>query len=211
MGDRPRILVTGGAGYIGSHTVLALGEAGYDVLTFDNLSTGHRWAVLHGDFVEGDLADKDLLRATIRSFAPDAVVHFAAFIEVNESVLKPLKYYRNNTVNSINLIDIMVEEKVKNLVFSSTAAVYGAPERVPVEESAPLAPVNPYGASKMMVEKILSDTAHAVPSFAYISLRYFNVAGADPEGRIGQAYRNPTHLITRALRAALGRSPGLEI
>ena len=211
MGDRPRILVTGGAGYIGSHTVLALGEAGYEVLAYDNLSTGHRWAVLHGDFVEGDLADKDLLRATIRSFAPDAVIHFAAFIEVNESVLKPLKYYINNTVNSINLIALMIEENVKNLVFSSTAAVYGAPEKVPVEESAPLAPVNPYGASKMMVERILSDVAHAVPGFGYVSLRYFNVAGADSKGRIGQAYRNPTHLITRALRAALGRSPRLEI
>jgi len=206
-----RILVTGGAGYIGSHTVLALGEAGYEVLTYDNLSTGNRWAVLSGGFIEGDLSDRDLLRSTIRSFSPDAVIHFAAFIEVNESVERPLKYYFNNTVNTFNLIDILIQEKVGKVIFSSTAAVYGEPERIPVGETAPLEPVNPYGASKMMAERILADTAGAVPDFRYVSLRYFNVAGADPAGRIGQVYQNPTHLITRALQTALGRFEKLQI
>jgi len=203
--------VTGGAGYIGSHTVLALGEAGYEVLTYDNLSTGHRWAVLHGDLVEGDLGDRDLFRSTVRSFAPDAVIHFAALIEVGESVEKPLKYYINNTSNTTNNIDLLLEENVKNIIFSSTAAVYGVPEKIPVGETAPLAPINPYGASKMMIERVLADTARAERDLKYISLRYFNVAGADPEARIGQDYQNPTHLITRAVKTALGQYDKLQL
>ena len=191
MKSSPRILVTGGAGYIGSHTVLALGEAGYDVLTNDNLSTGHRWAVLAGDFVEGDIGDKELFRKTVQDFAPDAVIHFAALIEVAESVQNPLKYYINNTSYSFEIIDILLNENVRNF--------------------AQLAPINPYGASKMMVERGLADTASGSGDLKYVSLRYFNVAGADPGGRIGQAYRNPTHLITRAVKTALGQYDKLQI
>jgi UDP-glucose 4-epimerase len=206
-----RILVTGGAGYIGSHVVLALGEAGYDVLTYDNLSTGNRWAVLEGEFVQGDLSDREVFRETIRAFKPDAVMHFAASIEVGESVTMPLKYYLNNTVNLLNTVDIMSNEGVGKMIFSSTAAVYGNPEKVPVTENASLAPINPYGASKMMSERILADLDDAENEFSYISLRYFNVAGADPEGRLGQAYKNPTHLITRALKTAKGEFDKLQV
>ena len=207
----PRILVTGGAGYIGSHTVLALGEAGYDVLTYDNLSTGHRWAVLAGGFVEGDIGDERLFRKTVQDFAPEAVIHFAAHIEVGESVENPLKYYINNTSYSFEIIDILLNENIRNFIFSSSAAVYGIPGRIPVDEGAQLAPINPYGASKMMVERGLADTASGSPDLKYVSLRYFNVAGADPGGRIGQAYRNPTHLITRAVKTALGQFDRLQI
>jgi UDP-glucose 4-epimerase len=206
-----RILVTGGAGYIGSHVVLALGEAGYDVLTYDNLSTGNRWAVLEGEFVQGDLSDREVFRETIRAFKPDAVMHFAASIEVGESVTMPLKYYLNNTVNLLNTVDIMSSEGVGKMIFSSTAAVYGNPEKVPVTENASLAPINPYGASKVMSERILADLDDAENEFSYISLRYFNVAGADPEGRLGQAYKNPTHLITRALKTAKGEFDKLQV
>lgn len=206
-----RILVTGGAGYIGSHAVLALGEAGYEVLTYDNLSTGNPWAVLKGDLVVGDLADTDAFRSTVRSFKPDAVMHFAASIEVEESVRLPLKYYLNNTVNLLNTAGIMADEGVDKMIFSSTAAVYGTPKGSPTPESAPAAPINPYGWSKMMSERILSDLDAADSGLSYVSLRYFNVAGADPIGRLGQAYKKPTHLITRALKTAKGTYKKLQI
>ena len=206
-----RILVTGGAGYIGSHTVLALGEAGYEVLTYDNLSTGNRWAVLSGEFVEGDLADADQFRRTIKSFRPEAVIHFAASIEVSESLLNPLKYYLNNTVNLVKNVDVLMSENVNKMIFSSTAAVYGVPEKIPLDETSPTLPINPYGASKMMSERVLHDTAFTNDDFSCISLRYFNVAGADPDGRIGQIYRNPTHLITRAVKTAKGEYERLQI
>lgn len=206
-----RVLVTGGAGYIGSHVVLALGRAGYEVLTYDNLSTGNRDAVLAGDLVVGDLADKDLLARTLEDFRPDAVMHFAASIEVGESVGNPLKYYRNNSVNALNLLEALQTAGTGQMIFSSTAAVYGNPEQLPVTEGAPLQPINPYGSSKMMTERILADYALAEAGFRYVSLRYFNVAGADPETRIGQDYANPTHLITRALKTALGFYPKLQI
>ncbi len=206
-----RILVTGGAGYIGSHVVKLLGERGYDVLTYDNLSTGHEWAVLYGKLVVGNLADKGKLRRVFEEFRPDAVMHFAAHIVVPESVREPLKYYRNNVVNTINLLEVMEEFGVDKFIFSSSAAVYGVPEEIPVSESAPLRPINPYGETKATVERILRDLSMSGKGFRYVSLRYFNVAGADPEGRIGFAYPNPTHLIIRAVKAAKGDLRRLEI
>ena len=210
--SRPqRVLVTGGAGYIGAHVVLALGAAGHEVLTYDNLSTGRREAVLHGALVVGDLADQGLLRRILAEFQPEAVMHFAASIEVGESMHDPLKYYRNNSANALNLLEAVRAAQVGRLIFSSTAAVYGNPAKVPVDESASLAPINPYGASKLVTERMLADLAAAEPAFRYVSLRYFNVAGADPLTRLGQDYANPTHLITRALKTALGIYPQLQI
>ena len=206
-----RVVVTGGAGYIGSHVVLALGEAGYDVLTYDNLSTGNRDAILSGELVVGDLADKDLLVKTLTEFNPASVLHFAASIEVGESVTNPLKYYRNNSVNALNLLEAIRVAGIGQMIFSSTAAVYGNPTQLPVTENAPLQPINPYGASKMMTERFLADLAQANDDFRYVALRYFNVAGADPETRLGQDYTNPTHLITRALKTALGIFPELQV
>jgi UDP-glucose 4-epimerase len=203
-----KILITGGAGYIGSHVVKALGEEDHELLIYDNLSTGHDWAVLCGRLVKGDLADTTLLNDTLAAFRPDAVIHFAASIQVEESVREPLKYYRNNVVNTVNLLEAMIRHGIRNFLYSSTAAVYGIPEKIPVDEAAPLNPINPYGASKVMVERILRDMSHAY-DFRYIALRYFNVAGADPEGSIGQAYQESTHLITRALKTAKKEFPKL--
>ena len=205
-----RIFVTGGAGYIGSHVVKALGKEGHELLVYDNLSTGHEWAVLSGRLLRGDLADRTAIREALRDFRPEAVMHFAASIQVEESVREPLAYYRNNVVHTLNLLEAMRETGTARFLYSSTAAVYGIPETIPVDERAPLRPINPYGASKVMVEHVLADLA-AAGDFRYCALRYFNVAGADPEGRIGQAYRDPTHLITRALKAAKGKSPKLSI
>lgn len=206
-----KIFVTGGAGYIGSHVVKALGERGFEVLTYDNLSTGHAEAVLCGELVEGDLADRALLRRSLEHFQPDALIHFAAHIEVAESVANPLKYYRNNTLNALNLWEVLRELNLSSVIFSSTAAVYGIPEHNPVTEETPLAPINPYGASKMMSERVLADLAEAEEDFRYVALRYFNVAGADAQGRIGQKYRNATHLITRALKTAKGQYDKLQV
>jgi len=206
-----RIFVTGGAGYIGSHAVKVLGEHGYEVLTYDNLSTGHRESILYGDLVEGDLGDKDLLRRTLRDFRPDGLIHFAAHIEVAESVANPLKYYRNNSANALNLLEVLGELNFSNLIFSSTAAVYGIADEIPVKEDAPLAPINPYGASKMITERFLFDFSSARNDFDYVALRYFNVAGADSQARIGQKYRNATHLITRALKTAKGEYEKLQV
>lgn len=206
-----RILVTGGAGYIGSHVVKALGEGGYEVLTYDNLSTGNRWAVLHGDLVAADLSDREALRKVLQEFRPEAVMHFAASIVVPESMRDPLKYYRNNTVNALSLCEALQREGLGKLIFSSTAAVYGVPGTIPVREDAPMKPINPYGSSKMMTEYILKDLNFAREDFRYVSLRYFNVAGADRDGRIGQAYKEATHLITRALKAATGEFERLQI
>jgi UDP-glucose 4-epimerase len=202
-----RVFVTGG---IGSHVVKMLGEVGNDVLVYDNLSTGHDWAVLYGSVVKGDLEDISLLNRTVRDYQPDAVIHFAASIQVEESTREPILYYRNNVSNSLNLLDVLVKNGVKLFIYSSTAATYGIPEKIPVDETFPLNPINPYGASKMMMEQVLSDLASA-KDFKYIALRYFNVAGADPEGRIGQAYKEATHLITRALKTAKGEYKKLLI
>jgi UDP-glucose 4-epimerase len=224
-----KIFVTGGAGYIGSHVVKALGEKGYDILVYDNLSTGHREMVLHGDLVVDDLENQHRLFEVIDRFRPDAVIHFAASIQVEESVREPLKYYLNNTVNTIRLLKVIMKignsaamgdccsrsapthGLLPSFIFSSTAAVYGIPERIPVDEAAPLDPINPYGASKMMVERVLKDLALAEDRFRYVSLRYFNVAGADANSRIGQRYREATHLITRALKTVKGEQEKLKI
>ena len=205
-----KILVTGGAGYIGSHVVKMLGERGYDITVYDNLSTGHDWALLYGKLIRGDLADRGLLEKTVKELRPDAVIHFAASIQVEESVRKPLLYYRNNMANTLNLLESVADSGVKHFIYSSTAAVYGIPEKIPVDEGAPLKPINPYGASKVMIERVLEDVAHTA-DFTYVALRYFNVAGADPGGRIGQAYKEATHLITRALKTAKGESEKLLI
>src|SRR3990172_346076 len=205
-----RVLVTGGAGYIGSHVVKALGESGHQVLAYDNLSFGHADAVLSGDRVVGNLSDSETLRETFRAFTPDAVMHFAAHIVVPESVREPTRYYRNNFCNALNLIDVCLECRVRTFIFSSTAAVYGVPREIPVNEGAPLNPINPYGRSKVMVEHLLSEIP-PTHDFRYVSLRYFNVAGADGLTRIGQNRKDATHLITVAVRAALGKRPNLEI
>lgn len=205
-----KIVVTGGAGYIGSHCVKKLGELGYKVLTVDNLSNGNRWAVLYGELKVLDLSDSLKLKEIIHDFKPDSVIHFAASTMVHESIKNPIKYYKNNTENTLNLLKTLVKLGIRSFIFSSTAAVYGNPEKIPIKEDAPLAPINPYGWSKMMAEKILQDISESY-GLKYISLRYFNVAGADPEGKLGQAYKESTHLITRALKAVKGEIPYLEI
>ncbi|NPB04760.1 MAG: UDP-glucose 4-epimerase GalE [Aquificae bacterium] len=205
------VLVTGGAGYIGSHVVKLLKQEGFEPVVIDNLSTGHREAVRYGKLIVGDLKDKTLLREVFKTYKPMAVMHFAASIEVPESVKNPLKYYRNNVCNTLNLLEVMEESGIKNFIFSSTAAVYGIPEEIPVSEEAPLKPINPYGESKATVERILRDLAVADPEFRFVALRYFNVAGADPAGELGFAYPNPTHLIIRAVKTAKGDFDKLEI
>jgi UDP-glucose 4-epimerase len=199
------ILVTGGAGYIGSHAMLALKDAGWSVSVIDDLSNGARSAV-PGDvpFYEGDIADGALVDRIFAEQGIEAIMHFAGSIVVPESVERPLDYYRNNTVGSHALIGAAVRAGVKHILFSSTAAVYGAPEQVPIFEEDPKAPINPYGASKLMTERMLSDASAAHP-FNYGALRYFNVAGADPKGRAGQQGKGSTHLIKVAVEAAVGK------
>ena len=205
-----RILVTGGAGYIGSHVVKALGARGYETVTYDNLAAGHRWAVLYGDLFEGDLLDPVRLDEVFGSKDFDAVMHFAAHISVPESVAQPLEYYLNNVAGTLNLLAAMRKHGCKRLIYSSSAAVYGIPSKVPVSEDAPLAPINPYGHTKAMIEQVLADLAQA-GHLTYTSLRYFNVAGADPEGRLGEGKDWAPHLITVCVRAALGRRPGVTV
>jgi UDP-glucose 4-epimerase len=205
------VLVTGGAGYIGSHMVLELLDAGEDVLVLDNLSTGFRWAVpAEAKFVEGDIGDHDLVRCLLLKNKIDAVIHFAGSIVVPDSISDPLGYYHNNTCKSRSLLECTVEAKVPHFIFSSTAAVYGMPKQNPVSEDARLEPISPYGSSKLMTEIMLCDTAHA-HDLKYVALRYFNVAGADPLGRSGQSTPQATHLIKVAGEAALGLRPYLEV
>jgi UDP-glucose 4-epimerase len=203
--DKPAVLVTGGAGYIGSHAVLALLDAGWPVVVIDNLVTGFRWAVPGAAvFAEGDIADQALVARLIADHNIAAIIHFAGSVVVPESVSDPLKYYENNTVKSRSLIESAVKGGVRHFIFSSTAATYGIPDRVPVAEDARTQPINPYGWSKLMTERMLADTAFAHP-INYCALRYFNVAGADPAGRSGQSTAGATHLIKVAVEAATGK------
>ncbi len=205
------VLVTGGAGYIGSHMVLELVDAGETVVVLDDLSTGFRAAVPAGaHFVQGDMGDGALVARTIEEYGIDAVAHFAARIVVPESVSDPLGYYLNNTVKSRALLEAAVKGGVRHVIFSSTAAVYGEPKVNPVPEDLPLEPINPYGRSKMMTEWMLQDSARAY-DLTYVALRYFNVAGADPKGRSGQSTPQATHLIKVACQAALGQRPHLDV
>ena len=205
------VLVTGGAGYIGSHMVLELLDTGEDVLVLDNLSTGFRWAVPDAaKFVEGDIGDHNLVRRLLLRNKIDAVIHFAGSIVVPDSISDPLGYYLNNTCKSRSLIACTVEAKVPHFIFSSTAAVYGMPKQNPVTEDAWPEPISPYGSSKLMTEIMLRDTAHT-HDLRYVALRYFNVAGADPQGRSGQSTPQATHLIKVAAQTALGQRPCLEV
>ncbi len=205
-----KILIVGGAGYIGSHMVAILAEKGAEVVTLDSLVTGHRDAVIAGEFVQGDLADRAMLARVFATHRFDAVMHFASFIQVGESVRDPAPYYRNNVANTQNLLDAMVAHGVESFVFSSTAAVFGEPVRVPIDETHPTRPINPYGRSKLMVEQMLRDyeRAYALQS---VSLRYFNAAGADPDGRLGERHDPETHLIPLVLQAASGRGRPVRV
>lgn len=205
-----KVLVTGGAGYIGSHVVRQLAQAGHDIVVFDNLSTGYRWAVTAGELVVGDLADEAAISDLFARHEFEAVLHFAANIVVPESVTNPLKYYGNNTRNTLNLLKAVERHRVPYMVFSSTAAVYGMPEQTVLTEDLPLAPINPYGASKMMSERMIMDLA-AASSLSYVILRYFNVAGAEPEGKLGQATPEATHLIKVACECVTGQRDGMSV
>ena len=205
------VLVTGGAGYIGSHAVLALKDAGWPVAVIDDLSNGSRQVVPDNvPFYEGNVADRSLVERIFEEKRIEAIMHFAGSIVVPESVEQPLKYYANNTLASHALISAAVAAGVKHILFSSTAATYGAPERVPIGEDDPKAPINPYGASKLMTERMLEDASAAHP-FNYGALRYFNVAGADPEGRTGQLGKGSTHLIKVACEAAVGKRDRIAV
>lgn len=205
-----KVLVTGGAGYIGSHVVRQLDQAGHDIVVFDNLSTGYRWAVTAGDLVVGDLADEGAIEALFSAHDFDAVLHFAAHIVVPESVSNPLKYYSNNTRNTLNLLKAVEKHRVPYMVFSSTAAVYGMPDQQVLTEDLPLAPINPYGASKMMSERMIMDLS-AASSLKHVILRYFNVAGANPDGLLGQATPDATHLIKVACECVTGQREGMSV
>ena len=211
LANRFPVLVTGGCGYIGSHAVLALRDAGWPVVVIDNLTTGFRWAIPDDvPLVEGDLADTVLVARTLADHRIGAIMHFAGSIIVPESVENPLKYYHNNTANSRALIACAVDAGVRHFIFSSTAATYGIPETVPVREDMPTVPINPYGMSKLMTEFMLRDVAAAHP-INFCALRYFNVAGADPQARTGQSTAGATHLIKVAVEAALGKRSHVSV
>jgi len=204
------VLVTGGAGYVGSHACLALGEAGYQPVVYDDFSRGYRWAVRFGPSEEGNILDTRHLLDVFARHRPVAVLHFAALTYVGESVSEPALYYRNNVAGSLSLLDAMKASGVRNIVFSSTAAVYGAPPESPIPESAPLLPINPYGMTKLTVERMLADFVKAY-GFKAAALRYFNASGADPEARIGEAHDPETHLIPLVLDAASGRRASISV
>jgi UDP-glucose-4-epimerase GalE len=205
------ILVTGGAGYIGSHACKALRAAGFVPVVYDNLSRGHAGAVRWGDLVVGDLGDTACLRQTLQRHRPAAVLHFAAFAHVAESMQQPLDYYRNNVGRTLELLQAMRESEVRHIVFSSSCAVYGIPNVVPITERSPLQPINPYGASKLMCERMLRDCAAAAFPLRWVALRYFNAAGADPKGEIGESHAPETHAIPLLLEAAANPSQPFTI
>jgi len=204
------ILVTGGAGYIGSHACKALARAGYTPIAFDNLVYGHRWSVQWGPLEEGDILDRGRLEEVLQKYEPAAVMHFAAYAYVGESVENPGKYYRNNVAGTVNLLEALRDNGIEKLIFSSTCATYGVPQRNPIPEDHPQDPINPYGASKLMIERVLRDfdAAHGLRS---ISLRYFNAAGADPDAEIGEDHDPETHLIPLVLDAAAGTRPHITV
>ena len=205
------ILVTGGCGYIGSHMVYELTDAGHDVVVLDNLTTGFKWALPpSASLVVGDIGDLDLAQSIIARHGVTGIIHFAGSVVVPESVADPLGYYLNNTVKSRALIEAAVKSGVKNFIFSSTAAVYGMAKEMPVRETTPVEPMSPYGSSKLMTEIMLRDTSLA-HDFRYVALRYFNVAGADPQGRTGQSTKGATHLIKVACETALGKRASMEV
>lgn len=204
------VLVCGGAGYIGSHINKQLNKEGYETVVFDNLVYGHREAAKWGHFVQGDLQNLDEIEAVFRNYKIDAVFHFAAYAYVGESVGQPEKYYYNNVANTLNLLHVMKQYGCDKIIFSSTCATYGEPERVPITEDMPQDPINPYGASKMMVERIFQDYSKAY-GLKFVVLRYFNAAGADPEGEIGESHTPETHLIPLVLDAASGRREDIEV
>jgi UDP-glucose 4-epimerase len=205
-----KVLVVGGAGYIGSHMVKMLLGEGHEVITLDNLSSGHRDAVLGGTFIEADLADIASIDQIFAQYQPQAVMHFASYIQVGESVRKPNNYYRNNVTNTLNLLDVMLKYDVKKFIFSSTAAVFGEPDYVPIDEAHPNRPLNPYGRSKLMIEQVLTDYDKAF-DLRSVCLRYFNAAGADPEGQLGERHDPETHLIPLILQAASGRRENIHV
>jgi UDP-glucose 4-epimerase len=207
---KPVILITGGAGYIGSHVVKELRPQGYRPVVYDNLSTGHQWAVRKDELIEGDLEDQGYVQETLHKEKPLAVMHFAGSALVGESIERPELYFRNNVINTLNLLEAMLTSEVQYFIFSSSAAVYGNPHQIPVPEDHPLEPVNPYGEGKAFVEKALRwyEEAH---DLRHISLRYFNAAGADPEGELGEEHEPETHLIPRILEVTLEKRPSIEI
>lgn len=205
-----RLLIAGGAGYIGSHMVALCAQAGHEVVTLDNLSGGYRDAVFSGTLVEADLADRRALDGLFSAGRFDAVMHFASFIQVGESVRDPLKYYRNNYANTLNLLEAMLAHGVSHFIFSSSAAIFGEPRRVPIDEAHPADPINPYGRSKRMVERTLEDLDRAC-GLRSVALRYFNAAGADPDGRLGERHEPETHLIPLVLQAASGRRDAVSV
>jgi UDP-arabinose 4-epimerase len=204
------ILVTGGAGYIGSHTCKALSRAGFTPVTYDNLVYGHEWAIKWGPFERGDILDAARLAKVIAAYRLAAVIHFAAFAYVGESVEDPAKYYRNNVVGTLSLLDAVRQGGVDKIVFSSTCATYGVPDTIPISEDASQSPINPYGASKLMIERILADYGAAY-GLKSVALRYFNAAGADPDGELGEDHDPETHLIPLVLAVAAGRRPHITV
>jgi UDP-glucose-4-epimerase GalE len=207
---RENILVVGGAGYIGSHMCKHLFNRGYQPIVLDNLVCGHRQAVKWGPFFEGSMRDAALLRKIFSDYPMAAVMHFAAFCYVGESVMEPAKYYENNVASTIALLEVMLEKKVSKFIFSSSCATYGEPTNIPIREDHPLKPISPYGRTKLMVEQILEDFREAY-GLESVSLRYFNAAGADPDGELGEDHAPETHLIPLVLQTALGQRPSIDI